>query len=254
MPAQARAGALRGLADLKDPALAGAAAAAVEDRDETVAREGVRHLGDPAKLEKIAAGDRSMAVRQAAIAALGSDEALSRLHDAGLPAALQLDWLEAAGKRAALRERAAKLEPSLLEGGDAWAGRRVFFERNDVQCVRCHKVGGEGGEVGPDLTKIAAQKNAEYLLESIVAPNKQIAEGWGQAAVQLQDDSVEVGRLEKETEKEITLLLADGQRRTIAKGEIKARKAALSAMPEDAVKALSKRDLRDLVAFLVSLK
>jgi len=108
--------------------------------------------------------------------------------------------------------------------------------------------------VGPPLTKIAEQKTREYLLESLVAPNKQIAEGWGQVAVQLQNDAVEVGRVEKETDGSVTLLLADGQRKTIAKGDIKARKAALSAMPEDLVKHLSRRDLRDLIEFLAGLK
>ncbi|HLF91903.1 MAG TPA: c-type cytochrome, partial [Planctomycetota bacterium] len=161
---------------------------------------------------------------------------------------------EAAAKRPALRERAAKFEPSLVEGGDGAAGRRIFFERADVQCVRCHKVAGEGGEVGPDLSKIAAQKDAAYLLESIVLPNKQIAEGWGQTALQLTSDAVEVGRVEKEGERAIMLLLADGQRKAIAKENVKARKAALSAMPEDAAKMLSKRDLRDLVAYLTTLK
>ncbi len=250
-PGAARAEALR---VMTGPGLAEAIAAAVEDPDEAVAREGVRRLADPAKLERIATSDRPVSVRQAALAALADEGALRRLLDAGLPAALQLEWHEAASKRPALKVRAQELEPSLVEGGDAKAGRRIFFERADVQCVRCHKIAGEGGEVGPDLSKIAAQKDATYLLEAVVLPNKQIAEGWGQTALQLQSDAVEVGRVEKESEREITLLLADGQRKAIAKADVKARKAALSAMPEDAAKMLSKRDLRDLVAYLTTLK
>ena len=108
--------------------------------------------------------------------------------------------------------------------------------------------------MGPALTKIAEQKTREYLLESILTPNKQIAEGWGQTAFQLQNDSVEVGRIEKESESALTLILPDGQRKAIAKGDIKARKAALSSMPEDIAKSLSRRDLRDLVEFLSGLK
>ena len=52
----------------------------------------------------------------------------------------------------------------------------------------------------------------------------------------------------------MTLILPDGQRKSIARGDIKARKAALSSMPEDIAKQLSKRDLRDLVEFLSTLK
>src|SRR2546429_977817 len=41
-----------------------------------------------------------------------------------------------------------------MVGGDAEAGRKVFFEKTEVSCLRCHKINGVGGEVGPDLTGI----------------------------------------------------------------------------------------------------
>ncbi|NIO42923.1 MAG: c-type cytochrome, partial [Burkholderiales bacterium] len=63
-----------------------------------------------------------------------------------------------------------------LEGGDAERGRQVFFERIEVSCVRCHKVNDVGGEVGPDLSQVAREKDRQYLLEAIVLPNKTVAE------------------------------------------------------------------------------
>jgi quinoprotein glucose dehydrogenase len=258
-----RSVALRALSGLKDPGLAEDIRKALDDADEDVAREAVRLVPESglpdaaARLEKIASGDRALSVRQAAIASLGelgADGPLGGMLERGVPAPLQLDLAEAAARRPALKAKASALQPSLQEGGDAAAGRRIFFERGDVQCVRCHTIGNEGGQVGPPLTKIGEQKTREYLLESIVTPNKQIAEGWGQTAFQLQNDVVEVGRIEKETDEAVTLILPDGQRKSIAKGDIKARKAALSSMPEDIAKQLSKRDLRDLVEFLSTLK
>lgn len=260
---EARASALRSLAELKDPGFAKDVVLALDDPQEAVVREAVRLLPQAApadgaaRLQKIAASDGSTAVRQAAIAslaALGADGPLAAMLDRGVPAALQLDLVEAAAKRPALKEKAANLQPSLLDGGDAASGRRIFFERGDVQCLRCHAVGDQGGQVGPPLTKIAEQKTREYLLEAIVEPNKAIAEGWGQVAVQLQSDAVEVGRVAKETDAWLMLVLPDGRQKAIPKADIKARKTALSAMPEDLVKQLSKRDLRDLVAFLAGLK
>jgi quinoprotein glucose dehydrogenase len=155
-----------------------------------------------------------------------------------------------------LRKAGDPLSPyrESLEGGDGEAGRRIFFERADVQCVRCHGVGDQGGQVGPPLTKIGGEKTREYLLESILFPNKQIADGWGQVAVQMNNDSIEIGRVAKESDGFLMLVLPDGSRKAIAKSDIKARKAALSAMPEDLAKSLSKRDLRDLVAYLSSLR
>jgi quinoprotein glucose dehydrogenase len=273
-PAGARAAALRAMAEMNGD-ITGSVSAALAEKDPVLVREAVRLLprakftDSVARLEKIAAGDVALDIRQAAIAALGelgADATLGGFLDRGVPPGLQLDLLETAARRPALKgkvaayEAARKAEDPLsayretLEGGDAAAGRKLFFERTDVQCVRCHVVGDQGGQVGPPLTQIGGQKTREYLLEAIVTPNKQIADGWGQVAVQLQNDAVEVGRVEKETEAALTLILADGSRKTIPKGDLTARKAALSAMPEDLVKSLSKRDLRDLVAFLASLR
>jgi quinoprotein glucose dehydrogenase len=270
----ARAAALRAMAELKSD-LSENVAVALDDPDDTVAQEAVllvpqAKIADAAaRLEKLAAGRRSVGVRQASIVslgALGADVNLGRLLDNGLAMDSLLEWIEAARQRPALKGRLEKLNaerakgessaayPECLEGGDLAAGRKIFFERGDVQCVRCHAVGSEGGQVGPPLTTIGSQKDAGYLLESILYPNKQIAEGWGQTALQLKNDAVEVGRIEKETEAELTLMTADGQRKAIPKGEIKARKPALSSMPEGLSKYLSNKDLRDLVAFLRSLK
>jgi quinoprotein glucose dehydrogenase len=242
---------------------------ALQAEDMVVLLEGLRHVKlvkDPSisgRLDRIATSGHPIPVRQAAVAALGAmgdDDTLETVFDHSPSPEIMLDLLEAMSKRPALKAKAEKYRASnpptveLIQGGDAAAGRRIFLERSDVQCVRCHTIGNEGGQVGPPLTKIAEQKTREYLLDSILTPNKQIAEGWGQTAFQLQNDSVEAGRVEKETDAAVTLILPDGQRKSIAKGDIKARKAALSSMPEDLAKNLSKRDLRDLVEFLSTLK
>jgi quinoprotein glucose dehydrogenase len=260
-----RAEALRALVEMKDPRAAERVEAALSDVDPELRIEALRQRGaadpeDP-RLEKIASEPGLPRVRQAAVAVLG-DAALGRLLDRWIagdwPVALQLDVLERASKRPALREKVARVEApgfrECLEGGDAENGRRIFFQRNDAQCVRCHVVGAEGGTVGPPLTQIGGQKARDYLLEAVVAPNKAIAEGWGQTAFQMSNGDVEVGRIEKETDAEVVLVLADGLRKTLRKASIAQRKAGLSSMPEDIAKRLSKRDLRDLVEFLSSLR
>jgi len=262
-PGPARAALLRAISELRPSGFAHLVSEALEDPDDAVAGEamkswaGMKVPGSPEVMIDVVRGKRSSRVRQAALqglAVVGSDADLGALLDRGVAPELQLELFEAASSRPSLKDKAAKLQPSLLEGGDAAAGRRIFFERGDVQCLRCHTIGDQGGQVGPALTKIAEQKTREYLLESILTPNKQIAEGWGQTSFQLQNEAVEVGRIEKESESTVTLILPDGQRKAIAKADIKARKAALSSMPEDIAKSLSKRDLRDLVEFLAGLK
>src|SRR5690606_32592137 len=92
---------------------------------------------------------------------------------ATLPAEIELDVLSAAEARSGeLKQRVAGYYESLptdsdplarygpaLVGGDAEAGRRIFYERTQVSCVRCHKIGERGGEVGPELSKIAREKD-----------------------------------------------------------------------------------------------
>jgi quinoprotein glucose dehydrogenase len=269
-PGVERAGAFRALMELvQDPRKQELFGEALEDLDDTVAIEAVRLVSAsrPSRaavtLNEIVQGGRSPRVRQAALTALGAADGSGLLDpflEKGVAPELQLELIEAASKHANLKDKLAKYQASLapygetLQGGDVAAGRRIFFERSDVQCIRCHQIGDQGGQVGPPLTKIADQKTREYLVEAIVAPNKTIAEGWGQVAVQLQSDEVEVGRVAKETTDWLLLVLADGKQKAIPKAQIKARKAALSAMPEDIVRQLSKRDLRDLVAFLAGLK
>jgi quinoprotein glucose dehydrogenase len=273
---------LRAVTALQDPRASGVLEAALEDRDEAVRREAVRLIvrsaipGKAALLARLSTDKNPPGVRQQAIASMadveGTDGALlailDQLLEGTLPPALHLDALEAAGRKPAeaIRARLARFEAArkkddplapwreVLEGGDPKAGRAIFFERLDVACMRCHTVRDRGGVVGPPLTKIGAEKTREYLLESILFPNKVIAQGYGQETFALRNDDVVSGRIEKETEAEVHLLLPDGQRRTLVKSEIRARKPALSAMPEDISKPLSKRDLRDLVAFLADLK
>ena len=66
----------------------------------------------------------------------------------------------------------------LLDGGNADAGRKVFFEHQVAGCFRCHGYGGEGGGIGPDLSEVHLRLDRPNLLESILDPGAKLAEGW----------------------------------------------------------------------------
>ena len=84
-----------------------------------------------------------------------------------------------------------------LLGGNAERGRKTFREKAETQCLRCHRCEIGDSQVGPDLTKVGARKDRDYILESIVFPNKQIAEGFETVVLTLKDKSMVVGRLAK---------------------------------------------------------
>ena len=226
-----------------------------------------------ATLEKGTTGEK-----QAAFAALGAlpapaaDDVLAKWLDklmAGqVPKELELDLLEAAGKRSSpeMKQKLAKYQASkpkddvlasyeeALFGGNAEAGKKIFFERADVQCVRCHRINGVGGDVGPDLSHVAAQKDRRYLLESVVFPNRQVAPGYEGIMVTLKNDESYAGVFKSENDNELVINTPQSGLVTIKKKDIETRQKSLSPMPEGMAQILSKRDLRDLIAYLSMLK
>jgi quinoprotein glucose dehydrogenase len=216
--------------------------------------------------------------RQAALATLGSmkgkdaDAVLGKMLDqllAGtVPPEVQLDLLLAAGKRsskdvttklAAFEAKRSKTDHlaayrEALVGGHGEAGKTVFFEKQEVACLRCHRVGNDGGNVGPNLSDIGKRQTREYILESIVDPNRQIAQGFETVVLSLKDGKEVTGVLRAEDAKTITLMLPDGDSKVVAKDQVASRDRGPSAMPADVMQHLTKTELRDLVEYLTNQK
>ena len=137
-----------------------------------------------------------------------------------------------------------------LEGGNASRGKKIFFERTQVSCVRCHKFDGRGGDVGPVLDKLGLEKDRKYLLEAIVKPNAAIAKNFESLTIVDFDGIITTGIVKTNNDKLVELLTAEGKFVKIAKEDIDFQKQSKSPMPEDLVKHLSLDDVRDLVEFL----
>ena len=68
--------------------------------------------------------------------------------------------------------------PSGLAKADVASGEKIFSEHAVAACVRCHAIGGTGGVIGPALDGIAVRKTRDYIMESLVKPMAQLAEGY----------------------------------------------------------------------------
>ncbi|MEO8428858.1 MAG: PVC-type heme-binding CxxCH protein, partial [Verrucomicrobiota bacterium] len=196
---EVRVEAVRSLAALDGERLPDALNLARSDSNEVLRKEGIRLAAKlkPSGVEgqlATALDSGSLSEKQNALATLGTlndvsaDNILSQWLDKLLAGQaskeLKLDILEAASKRSAsaIKTRLEKYEAArakddsligyreALFGGDPAAGRKIFFERAEAACMRCHKVQGEGGDVGPDLTGIGTRQKREYILESILFP------------------------------------------------------------------------------------
>ncbi|MDZ7692427.1 MAG: HEAT repeat domain-containing protein [Balneolaceae bacterium] len=66
----------------------------------------------------------------------------------------------------------------LLYGGDAESGRRIFYQNDAGQCIRCHVINGEGGEAGPDLSSIGSQLSREELLRAMIRAQRPDSPGF----------------------------------------------------------------------------
>ena len=132
-------------------------------------------------------------------------------------------------------------------------GRRaVFFHSKGPGCYRCHQVEGRGGQAGPDLTTLAAATDRRRLVESIVAPSREIAPQFVSWNVARTDGTVFTGIL-LEQSPDGTLVFADseGRRIGVKREEIAERKPQeTSIMPEDVARTMTMQELRDLLAFL----
>jgi quinoprotein glucose dehydrogenase len=282
-PAAVRVQAMAALAQLRDARVNATVAAGLNDPEPEVRSEARNILASLHPAEAIRSLQDALAKgtefeQQAALATLANikspqaDGILSQWFDKLLagqtPRELQLDLLEAAAQRGSpdLKQQLARFEAARpkkqsidpyresLYGGDAQRGRGIFFDRTEVGCVRCHTISGTGGKVGPDLTKIGAEKTREYLLESVVDPNKVIAKGFETVVLALDDGRQIGGILKSEDPKQLTLMTPEGKLVRIEKSRIDKRTTGNSAMPQDIAKPLSKSDLRDVVEFLAGRK
>jgi quinoprotein glucose dehydrogenase len=282
-PPQVRVDTLRALETLQDSNLNKAREMALKDKEPRVRDEGRRLLAraNPAEgLRELtrALEEGEVIERQGAFRTLGDLKAdgvdallarwLGKLLDKKLPPEVELDLLEAAAKHSSNQvkdlltqfDRGRPKNDDLanyreaLHGGEADNGRRLFFFKSEVSCLRCHKVDGQGGDVGPDLTGIGTRQQRDYLLESIVLPNKQIAKGFETVVLTLNNGKSVAGVLKGEDAREVRLMTAEGKLVVVPRKQIDDRQTGKSAMPEDVIKYLSKSELRDLVEFLASLK
>ncbi|MFO0907555.1 MAG: PVC-type heme-binding CxxCH protein [Isosphaeraceae bacterium] len=139
-----------------------------------------------------------------------------------------------------------QLGPIVLKAGDAAKGKIVFQQ----QCAKCHRHGGEGGKVGPDLTGMAAHPKAE-LLVNILDPSRSVEGNFVAYNVALTDGRTFNGLLASETRTAIELVDTEGKSNRILREDIEELVASKkSLMPEGFEKQVPPESLADLLEFL----
>jgi len=144
-----------------------------------------------------------------------------------------------------LAERAKK-------DGDPAQGE-LIYRRAASACATCHAIGGAGGIVGPALTSLGASAPLDYIIESILAPNAKVKEGYNAITLKLKDGTETSGIQARETAQEVILRNVTGQETAVPKANIAGKTDIGSIMPAGLVDALTDRDRLNLYAFLGEL-
>ena len=122
-------------------------------------------------------------------------------------------------------------------------------------CLMCHRMGDEGGSVGPDLTAVASRYARQTILESILEPSKVISDQYANTEITLHNGSVLAGRIMSETDDKILLrpsMLAPDMTE-LSKADIKSREfSKVSPMMPGLVNTLTKEEILDLLAYFES--
>ena len=134
-------------------------------------------------------------------------------------------------------------------------GKTLFADLKGLACGKCHVVGGEGGNIGPELSGIAAKYPREELIASVLYPSARIFSGYETVVVATADGKVLTGLIKSDNADGLEIQDADGKRVKIAKADIEDRKTGeLSLMPNGIVEGITERDFADLIAYLETLK
>ncbi|MDB5354333.1 MAG: hypothetical protein JWN24_786 [Phycisphaerales bacterium] len=163
-------------------------------------------------------------------------------------------------KAAGLTSGPTKLTPEqmkqtiaeVLSKGNPTNGERIFRTK-EAACYQCHAVGGVGGWLAPDLRAIGASSPADYIIDSILDPNKAVKDGFGGVTVTTRDGDSLSGIKVRQDDK--TLILRDATRQEIAipVSSIKQQKDVGSLMPTGLADTLTHQEFLDLARFLTEL-
>jgi putative membrane-bound dehydrogenase-like protein len=139
-----------------------------------------------------------------------------------------------------------KLLPLTKRTGDVDKGKAVF----KAQCMKCHTHAGEGTQIGPDLTGMAAHPKEELLIH-IMDPSRSVEGNYRIYTVTMVDGKIYTGMLASETRTTVELIDAEAKRFTLQRDAIEQLNgSSKSLMPEGFEKQLKEDEIVDLLEFL----
>jgi putative membrane-bound dehydrogenase-like protein len=149
-------------------------------------------------------------------------------------------------KKAEFSKWEAVLNPDALAKADKSKGRLMFT----AACGACHKMYGQGGAIGPELTG-SDRRNLKYLLENILDPSAVVPADFRVSIFHLKDGRTLSGVVPEQTERTLTIQ-TPAERLTLERTQIaKQEQMTASLMPEGLLAALGEENVLNLIAYLM---
>lgn len=144
--------------------------------------------------------------------------------------------------------------PVLALAGKPDHGREIFFASGSA-CSSCHRIGGKGGTLGPDLSHIGTKYKHDKILESVLEPSKAIDATYLWYVIETKDGQTIAGKMVDQNDQSVALVDASGVPVRVPTANVKQLVAQeKSPMPELLLAAMTAQEAADLIAFLASLK
>jgi putative membrane-bound dehydrogenase-like protein len=132
--------------------------------------------------------------------------------------------------------------------GDAARGKEVYLKL----CVSCHRLGGNGFALGPDLVTVKST-GKEKMLVNILDPNREVAPQYLAYDVETKDGESQVGVIANETTTSLTMRQAFGKETVIMRSDVKGRRSlGQSLMPEGLEQGLTPQDFANLLEYITT--
>jgi putative heme-binding domain-containing protein len=145
-------------------------------------------------------------------------------------------------------------QAAMNNAGDPKRGQALFAAAH-TRCATCHKVHGQGGDAGPDLSQVGGKLDRTHLIESILDPSAEIAQGYHTTVIESKAGRFFTGIVKSESATAVTLLDVEGKQVTVAQRDIESRTVSnVSLMPAGLADGLTPAEFTDLIAYLATLR
>jgi cytochrome c oxidase cbb3-type subunit 3 len=147
--------------------------------------------------------------------------------------------------------------------GNAAHGKELFY--GTAGCSMCHMVQGKGGRFGPDLSTTGSARSTDYIVESVRAPSRRLAQGISEAMKEFSQEYETVTVVTSDgtkymgvvlNEDHFTLQMMDTREnlRLFEKDKLRSyEKSRESLMTAYDQKMLSDKELQDIIAYLMEV-